>query len=45
MVETMAKMASLGRYAREWSPDGNSFITDSWRIWRKDITIICVVFG
>ena len=39
-VAAMAPIAMGGRAASLWSPLGRSLVTDSRRIWRKDITII-----
>jgi hypothetical protein len=36
----MAKIAAGGNWDTLWSPLGRSFLTDSWRIWRNDITIM-----
>jgi hypothetical protein len=41
MVEIIANMATLPSAAMEWSPEGRSFSTDSSKICRNDITIIC----
>lgn len=39
IVATMAKMAAGGNCDTLWSPLGKSFLTDSWRIWRNDMTM------
>jgi hypothetical protein len=36
----MAKIAAGGNWDTLWSPLGRSFLTDSCRIWRNDITIM-----
>lgn len=40
IVAASAAIATAGNVAASLGPPGRSFVTDSWRIWRKETTII-----